>query len=141
MAIPDQYGELPLEKGAFQKQIRLRQPPKIKPGFPIERWKPITSRKHNSSLELLNGHWTTHDLRRTAATIMQELGVMPHIIKKCLNQRMSDPIMETYQRAELKAEQKEAFIKLGNYLANILYGSTIEIGNYITLKTDEYITA
>jgi len=139
LLFPDQYGELPLEKGAFQKQIRLRQLPRCKPGFPTDKWKPITSRKHNNSLELLNGNWTTHDLRRTAATIMQQLGVMPHIIKKCLNQRMSDPMMETYQRAELKEEQKQAFILLGNYLSNIMYGPKSDLKELFPINNIEYV--
>jgi integrase len=30
-------------------------------------------------------HWTPHDLRRTAATMMAELGVQPHVIEAVLN--------------------------------------------------------
>ncbi|WP_147322857.1 hypothetical protein [Emticicia sp. C21] len=55
-------------------------------------------------------------MRRTTGTTMQELGIMPHIIKKCLNQKTEDKIMETYQRAALIHEQKAAFEKLGQYL-------------------------
>ncbi|HRQ60711.1 MAG TPA: hypothetical protein PLO23_04265, partial [Alphaproteobacteria bacterium] len=65
------------------------------------------------------GHWSAHDLRRTSATIMQELGVFPHIIKKCLNQRIGDLIAETYQQANLWEMQQEAFNRLGDYLSTI----------------------
>ena len=39
----------------------------------------------NSSLLLSGGRWSLHDLRRTGATYMQALGVMPIVIERCLN--------------------------------------------------------
>lgn len=95
-----------INRQTISKQIADRQ-----------RGKKIKGRtKHYESLSLAGPHWTAHDLRRTAATIMQELGVMPHIIKKCMNQKIEDRIMETYQRADLADMQKDAFKKLGKHL-------------------------
>ena len=76
--------------------------------------------KQQNSLILGGPRWTPHDLRRTAATIMQELGIMPHIVKKCMNQKIEDRIIETYQRADLSDMQKQAFDKLGDHLETIL---------------------
>ncbi len=103
---PNRTNTAPINRQTISKQIADRQ-----------RGKKIKGRtKHSDSLYLSNPRWTPHDLRRTAATIMQELGVMPHIIKKCMNQKIEDRIMETYQRADLADMQKDAFNKLGKHL-------------------------
>jgi len=50
--------------------------------------KPLTGRHHDDSLVLAQGtkgEWTPHDLRRTGATMMQELGVTFEIIDRCQN--------------------------------------------------------
>ena len=103
-------GHEPINKQTITKAVTDRQ-----------KDKPINGRTaNNGSLILPNGQWTPHDLRRTAATIMQELGVFPHIIKKCLNQTVDDPIIQTYQRAELIKDQQDAFDLLGAYWENIV---------------------
>lgn len=103
---PNRTGTGPIHRQTISKQIADRQ-----------RIKKIKGRtKEQASLTLTGPRWTAHDLRRTAATIMQELGILPHIIKKCMNQKIEDRIMETYQRADLMDMQKEAFNKLGNFL-------------------------
>jgi integrase len=48
--------------------------------------------KRANALVLGDGKWTPHDLRRTAATLMQELGVLPVVIEKCLNHREENKI-------------------------------------------------
>jgi len=113
---PNRKDDGHLIESAITKQITDRQPKELKK----KNGKKLKGRKNDDSLALPNGHWIVHDLRRTTATIMQELGVMPHIIKKCLNQRTEDKIMETYQRARLNDEQKNAFILLGEYLQKTL---------------------
>jgi integrase len=50
--------------------------------------KPLQRRKHNNTLVLAsgtNGKWTPHDLRRTGATMMQQLGISLDIIDRCQN--------------------------------------------------------
>ena len=49
------------------------------------RSKPPSGRRHDNALVLNNGtkgKWTPHDLRRTGATMMQELGVILEIIDR-----------------------------------------------------------
>lgn len=48
-----------------------------------------------------------HDLRRTMATRMADLGILPHVIEKCLNHKMGG-VMGIYNRAEYKGEADAA---------------------------------
>jgi hypothetical protein len=51
--------------------------------------KQLRDRRNDNSLVFSkgeNGEWTPHDLRRTGATMMQVLGVMPEVIDRCQNQ-------------------------------------------------------
>ena len=72
------------------------------------------------SLLLSGGAWTPHDLRRTGATLMGELGVMGEVIEKCLNHVEQNKLKRIYQRHELKAEQREAWRLLGDRIALLL---------------------
>jgi len=71
---------------------------------------------HKDALRLSGGKWTPHDLRRTGATIMGNLGIQPDVIEKCLNHTEQNKMKRVYQRQELKAEQAEAWRKLGERL-------------------------
>ena len=102
-----------VQKGSITRQITDRQYTEDKKDLKL------INRKRDKSLALPNGRWIVHDLRRTAATLMQELGIQDQVIKKCLNQRVENLITKTYQRATLVSEQQEAFEKLGSYLAGI----------------------
>lgn len=107
---PNRTNSGPIHRQTISKKIADRQ-----------RIKKIKGRtKKNDSLHLMGPRWTAHDLRRTAATIMQELGIMPHIVKKCMNQKIEDRIMETYQRAALVDMQKDAFDRLGLNLTQLV---------------------
>jgi integrase len=77
---------------------------------------------HKDALRLTGGKWTPHDLRRTGATIMGNLGILPDVIEKCLNHTEQNKMKRVYQRQELKAEQADAWRKLGERLA-LLTGS------------------
>jgi len=68
------------------------------------------------ALRLTGGKWTPHDLRRTGATIMGNLGILPDVIEKCLNHTEQNKMKRVYQRQELKAEQADAWRKLGERL-------------------------
>ena len=72
------------------------------------------------TLLLSGGAWTPHDLRRTAATTMAELGTTSDIIKRCLNQGDDDKLKRIYQRHEFKKEKDEAWHSLGEHLHNLL---------------------
>lgn len=78
---------------------------------------PLTNRASDTtSLMLSGGKWTPHDLRRTAATLMGELRVPPHIIEKCLNHTEENRMIQTYQHAQLHEERFQAFNALGKKL-------------------------
>lgn len=72
--------------------------------------------KHANSLALSGGRWTPHDLRRTASTLMGELGVLDQVIERCLNHTEENKVKRTYQRQQLLAARKEAFALLGSKL-------------------------
>lgn len=107
--VPNRSGTGPVTRQVLTKQVTDRQQP------PSEK-----NRLHNSrTLVLPGGRWVIHDLRRTAGTLMQEMGILPYLIKKCLNQKTEDKIIETYQRAALMEQQREAFQQLGSRLDSI----------------------
>lgn len=74
------------------------------------------------ALTLPGGNWTAHDLRRTGATMLGELGILSEVIEKCLNHVEANKLKRTYQRHELKAERREAWRRLGAHLDALLYG-------------------
>lgn len=106
---PNRQSDGPIHRQTLTKMIRDRQRKKNLKGR-------TTS---NQSLIIGKTSWRPHDLRRTAATIMQELGIAPNVVMKCLNQSAYDPLIETYQRAFLKEKQQEAFTLLGNHLNSL----------------------
>lgn len=69
------------------------------------------------TLKLSGGHWTTHDLRRSGATLMGSLGVQSDIIEKCLNHTEENKLKRTYQRQAMTDEQREAWRLLGDRLS------------------------
>lgn len=66
--------------------------------------------------------WTPHDLRRTFATRLGELGVAPHIIDKLLNHTL-EGVSAIYNRAELLEERAAATKRWADELANIVKGA------------------
>ncbi len=72
------------------------------------------------TLLLSGGAWTPHDLRRTGATMMGELGVMGEVIERCLNHVEQNKLKRIYQRHELKSEQREAWRLLGERISILL---------------------
>jgi len=53
---------------------------------------------------------------------MQELGVLPSVIEKCLNHTEPALVRRTYQRAEYIPERREAFARLGEHLERVMRG-------------------
>lgn len=72
--------------------------------------------KDNRALVLSGGKWTPHDLRRTGATVMGDLGIAPDVIEKCLNHTEENKVKRIYQRQKMEAEQREAWRILGDRL-------------------------
>jgi len=68
------------------------------------------------ALELPGCRWVPHDLRRTAATIMVQLGVLPDVVEKCLNHTEPNKLKRIYQRASYEVPMREAWRLLGERL-------------------------
>lgn len=72
--------------------------------------------KNNQALVLPGGKWTPHDLRRSGATLMGDLGVHADVIEKCLNHTQENALKRVYQHQKQESEQAEAWRLLGERL-------------------------
>jgi integrase len=72
----------------------------------------------------VTGHWTTHDLRRTAATRMADLGVPPHVVEAILNHVSGHRagVAGIYNRAMYAAEKAQALDLWADHIAAVLAG-------------------
>jgi len=66
--------------------------------------------------------WTHHDLRRTAATRMAELGIQPHIIEAVLNHLSGHKggIAGIYNRAQYGPEKAQALARWDRHIAGLV---------------------
>ncbi|MGC2822972.1 MAG: site-specific integrase [Pseudolabrys sp.] len=71
--------------------------------------------------------WRLHDLRRTAATMMAELGVLPHIIEAILNHVSGHKsgVAGIYNRAKYEGEMRAALCKWADYVEGLMATSTV----------------
>jgi integrase len=99
----------PVCEKSLSKQIGDRQRPGQEP---MQGRSPLVD-----ALMLPGGKWTAHDLRRTGATLMGELGVRPDVIERCLNHTEQDRMKRIYQRHSYQEEMREAWRLLGDRLA------------------------
>jgi len=75
-------------------------------------------------------HWTSHDLRRTAATGMADLGVAPHVIGRVLNHRAaihSSVTDQVYNRYSYDREKRAALDLWDRELGTIIGGTAAVI--------------
>ncbi len=80
------------------------------------REEPLSKRSSKSMTLLLSGgEWSPHDLRRTMASRMGDLGVEPHVIERCLN-HIQQGIVGVYQKQEYLSARKAAFEVWGQQL-------------------------
>jgi len=95
------------------------------------RTKKLQARVENNSLVLSDtDEWTPHDLRRTGATMMQQLKVDRDVINLCQNHVIGSKVDRVYLLDEYADEKREAWYKLGDRLKAILSAT-----NVISLKT------
>jgi integrase len=68
--------------------------------------------------------WRLHDIRRTVATHMAELGVLPHVIEACLNHISGHKagVAGVYNRAVYAAETRQAFDLWAAHVEALLAG-------------------
>jgi integrase len=73
-----------------------------------------------------SGAWTAHDLRRTASTMMQAMGVSPDVIDRCQNHVLpGSKIRRHYLHHDYANEKREAWYLLGERLDFILSGGNV----------------
>ena len=70
--------------------------------------------------------WTVHDLRRTVATRMADIGIQPHIIEAVLNHVSGHKagVEGIYNRSNYATEKRAALDAWANHLGVILSGAT-----------------
>ena len=99
---------MPLDDKTLSKAIRDRI-----------RTKPLKNRTaRTGTLLLTGGEWSAHDLRRTMASRMGDLGVEPHVIERCLN-HVQQGIVGVYQKQTYLTERQAAFDLWGRQLQSI----------------------
>ncbi len=109
---PSSDGSTSVCPKSFGKQLADRQRPPSK--------KPMKNRsKSSQSLVLKGGRWTAHDLRRSAATMMAQLGISGDVIDECLNHMIESRVRRTYIRDRREAQQVAAFDALGQHLEQL----------------------
>lgn len=93
------------------------------------RARPLKNRKHDNSLTLSEGRagaWTPHDLRRTGATMMQQLGVSLDLIDRCQNHVLAGGrVRRAYLHHDYAAEKRLAWERLGERLCVLLDQSNV----------------
>lgn len=114
---PNRAGKGPVCIKSFGKQLTDRQ--RANDGERLSR-----RSKNTDALALPGGHWTAHDLRRTAATIMAGLGISSDVIEECLNHMIQGRVTRVYIRDRREADQARAFDALGAKLAELATGQT-----------------
>ena len=98
-----------VDEKTISKQVHDRQRPT-----------PLKNRsKATNTLVLSGGNWTSHDVRRTAARIMAEMGATTDTVEACINHKM-EKLKRTYQKAVPWESKREAWEKLGDYLDVVL---------------------
>jgi len=81
----------------------------------------LSNRSANpQALLLAGGRWTPHDLRRTGATMMTALGVLPEVAERCLNHTEENRVKRTYQRHSYQNEMRHAWELLGDRIELLL---------------------
>jgi integrase len=73
--------------------------------------------------------WVVHDLRRTCATGMAEIGVAPHIIEACLNHISGHKagVAGIYNRAAYAQEKRAAFELWASHLETLVTGRPAKV--------------
>jgi hypothetical protein len=68
------------------------------------------------------GTWTHHDLRRTAATRMAEIGIQPHIVEAVLNHVSGHKhgVASIYNRATVEREKATALAIWSEHLLTLV---------------------
>jgi len=95
----------------------------------------ITERALTKAAERARGvvgidHWVPHDLRRTSATQLAELGTLPHVVEKVLNHTMQG-VMGIYNRHDYAEEMRVA---LNAWAERLLLIATTDASKVVPLQ-------
>jgi integrase len=73
--------------------------------------------------------WTVHDLRRSAATHMAEIGIQPHIIEAVLNHVSGHQrgVAGIYNRATYEKDKRDALVRWADWLTATVEGRKSKI--------------
>jgi integrase len=113
---------LPLSKQAMQ-MIADRRGARVKANDPVfdglrSNWYP--AQKRINELSGTSG-WHRHDLRRTGATLLGELGVIPDIVEAALNHvTIRSQLAATYNRSRYRPQVAEALQTLADKLDELV---------------------
>lgn len=75
--------------------------------------------KQAAALKLPGGPWRPHDLRRTGASMMAEMGVLPDIVERCLNHTEGNKMKRIYQRATYEIQMRDAWEAWGQRIERL----------------------
>jgi integrase len=90
-------------------------------GAALGHWDRETKAIHKASR---TAGWTRHDLRRTGATMLCELGEMPDIVEAALNHvSIRSPLAATYNRSRYAPAVRAALQRLADQLDQIAAGA------------------
>jgi integrase len=94
-----------------------------------------TKRELDEQLGAAVSHWTHHDLRRSAATIMAEIGIAPHIVEACLNHASGHKhgVAGIYNRASYEVQKRHALTAWADHLLAIVEGRAVT-GTVVPLR-------
>ena len=70
----------------------------------------------HDALKLGGGQWRPHDLRRTGASAMAELGALPDVIEKCLDHTEENKMKHIYLHATCEGPMRDAWRLWGERL-------------------------
>jgi integrase len=109
---------------ALSKQFRSRQHVQPTEAEAAEQQKAKAAQQKKrvtSDALLIDGEvWTAHDLRRSGATLMANLGVNGDTVERCLNHVEQSALRRIYQRKDSTDEQAAAWQLLGKCLEGLL---------------------
>ena len=73
--------------------------------------------------------WTVHDLRRSVATGMADLGILPHVIEQVLNHQSGHRagIVGVYNRSVYANEVRNALLLWADHLRSITEGAAKKV--------------
>ena len=91
----------------------------------------------DAAIEAPLPHWTLHDLRRTAATGMADIGILPHVIEAALNHISGAKagVAGIYNRAAYLPEKKAALTAWAAHVDAVVSGERAP-GNVVALRPE-----